>query len=421
MVMAVVGLNWGDEGKGRMIDYFAGDVDCVVRYQGGNNAGHTVKNEYGKFAFHNIPSGICYKNVVNIIAAGSVINPQSFIEEVEELKSKGLDTSNIFVSDRAIVILPQHILRDELEEVRLVNKKYGSTKSGIAPVYGDKFLKKAIQVGELLDIEYLKEHLKDVLEHNDLIIEKIYGKDKTDFDKVFNWLKEYGEKMRPYIKDVAPIIFKMQKENKRIMVEAQLGALRDITHGIYPYTTSSSTLAGYACASVPIKPSELKDIVGITKAYSTCVGEGPFVTEDFSEWATEVRIKANEFGATTGRPRRIGHFDIIATKYGCELQGATQVTITCLDVLSGYDELKICVGYEVNGETIKDFPMIAKLNKAKPIYQCVGGWMEDISMVRNFEDLPKNAQEYVNTIERLLEVQVKYISVGPNREELIVR
>ncbi len=426
MIKAVVGLNWGDEGKGRMVDYFAAQADCVIRYQGGDNAGHTVVNARGKFAFHNVPSGICYDNVLNIIASGSVINPESFCKEITDLKAHGLNIDkNILISDRAILILPFHPLLDRLEDRRLKDKRYGSTMSGIAPVYGDKYLKKGIQVGELLHPKYLKEHLTEVVEYNNLRIQKIYGEQSTEWymniEEIYQWLLTYGEKLKPFITDIQPIIHKLITEDKNILVEAQLGALRDINHGIYPYTTSSSTLSGYACASIPINPRYLKEIIGITKAYSTCVGEGAFITELHGPLADQIRTVGKEFGAKTGRPRRIGYFDAVATRYGCQLQNATLMTVSCLDVLSGLKELKICTHYEIDGQLTTTFPLYAKLIKARPVYETLLGWEEDITRIRKYADLPVNARKYIEKIEELCSVSIKFISVGPARENLIVR
>lgn len=421
MIQAVVGLNWGDEGKGRMVDYFASHADCVIRYQGGDNAGHTIINDYGKFALHNIPSGICYPNVLNIIAPGSVINPESLVQEIEELQEKGMNTEQILISDRAIIIFPFHKLLDRLEDERLKDKRYGSTMSGIAPVYGDKFMKKGIQVGELLHPKYLKEHLTSLIDYTNLRIQGIYGETPIDLEETYTWLIQFAEKLKPYIINIQPLISKLVQEGKNVILEAQLGALRDITHGIYPYTTSSSTLAGYACASIPVNPQQMTDVIGITKAYSTCVGEGAFVTEIHTPLADQIRQVAGEFGAKTGRPRRIGYFDAVATRYGCHLQNATLMTITCLDVLSGIEELKICTHYEVDGERTENFPLYAGLVKAKPVYETLPGWEEDLTQVRSYDELPENAKKYIARIEELCDVPIKYISVGPAREALIIR
>lgn len=418
MITSVVGLNWGDEGKGRMVDYFAGKADCVIRYQGGDNAGHTVVNELGKFAFHNFPSGVCYPGVINIIASGSVVSPDSFISELKDVESKGLKVENIYISDRAILIMPYAKILEKLEEERLKDKKYGSTMSGIAPTYGYKYLKKGIQVGELLYPEYLKEHVRAVVTYANLQI-SAYGADPVNADEMIAYLMEYSELLKPYITNTKVLVDKLLAEGKSIIVEAQLGALRDITHGIYPYTTSSSTLSGNACAAIPVSPSSIERIVGITKAYSTCVGEGPFTTELFGDLAHRIRETGHEYGAKTGRPRRIGYFDAVATRYGCTLQGATDMTVTCLDVLTGIEELNICTAYEINGVQTSDFPINCTLEYAKPVYKTVKGWSEDITGVRNFADLPVNAQEYLREIEILTGTRISYVSVGPERDALI--
>lgn len=421
MIKAVVGLNWGDEGKGRMVDYFAANTDCVIRYQGGDNAGHTVVNSRGRFALHNIPSGIFHPNVLNIIAAGSVLNPESFLREINGLKKMGISTDNVLISDRAILILPFHPLLDKLEDQRLKEKKYGSTLSGIAPVYGDKFMKKGIQVGELLTPEHLRHHLTDVLEYANLRLEKIYGEKPLSHEEIYQWLLNFAKIIKPYIANTQPIISEMVKNEQTILIEAQLGALRDITHGIYPYTTSSSTLASYACASIPVKPDLVKEIIGVTKAYSTCVGEGKFVTEMEDSLADQIRVKGKEFGAKTNRPRRIGFFDAIATKYGCFLQQSTKLAISCLDVLSGQKELKICVNYEIEKQLIDTFPIYPHLLKAKPVYETLPGWQEELTTIKNYQQLPLNARKYIERIEELCGVPVKFISVGPEREAMIVR
>ncbi|MFP4661749.1 MAG: adenylosuccinate synthase [Halanaerobiales bacterium] len=452
MIKAVVGLNWGDEGKGKMTDYFAENVDCVIRYQGGDNAGHTVINKHGKFAFHNVPSGICYNNTINIIAPGSVINPESFFKEILKLRKQGIkiDESKIIISDRANIIFPFHRLLDKLEDERLKDKKYGSTMSGIAPVYGDKYMKKGIQVGELFHLEYLKRRIKDLVEYTNLRLEGIYknpnkmirgsieqfdnkGLNKNaaktakgshaiiNYSEIMEWINNYGEKIKPYIRNIQPIISKLINEDKDILLEAQLGALRDITHGIYPYTTSSSTLAAYSCASVPIPPRKIKEIIGITKAYSTCVGSGTFVTEISGDLADTIRKKAGEYGAKTGRPRRIGYFDAVATRYGCSLQAADSITLTCLDILSGIEDLKICTHYRINDNTTTTFPIYPDLLKAEPVYENLPGWKEDITGITDYNLLPANAKKYINRIEELCGLPVKYISTGPERNEVIKR
>ncbi|MDA3810077.1 MAG: adenylosuccinate synthase [Spirochaetaceae bacterium] len=421
MVNAVVGLNWGDEGKGRMVDYFAKSADCVIRYQGGDNAGHTVINEIGKFAFHNFPSGICYKKIINIIASGSVFNPESFLKEKKELEGCGLYPENIIISDRAILILPYHYQLERLEEDRLKDKKYGSTMSGIAPTYSDKYLKKGVQVGELFYPEKLKEHLKDIVEYKNLILKGCYNADPIDYMEIYDYLMDYREELLPYIKNIQPIVRDLLKEGKKVIVEAQLGALRDITHGIYPMTTSSSVLAGYACASIPVPPKSINEIIGITKAYSTCVGEGAFTTELFDDLGDQIRKVGKEYGAKTGRPRRVGYFDAVATRYGAQLQNASSIVVTCLDVLSGIKELKICTHYKNGEEISEDFPMNSILTESQAVYESLPGWDEDITEIRNFKDLPENARKYIERIEKLIGVTVEYISVGPSRNALIIR
>lgn len=419
MVNAVVGLNWGDEGKGRIVDYLASKADCVVRFQGGDNAGHTIVNSFGKTALHNFPSGIFYGNCLNIIAPGSVINLESFVSEKQELDSKGVCTENLMISDRSILILPFHILLDRLEEERLGKKRYGSTLSGISPVYGLKHMKKGIQAGELLHPEYLEEHAVNVLEYVNSIIKGVYGSEPVILGDVLDWLEFHGKAVKPFITDIGPVIGQFLSEDKSIILEAQLGALRDITHGIYPFTTSSSTLAAYACASVPVPPASMGEILGVTKAYSTCVGEGPFITEMEPFQADNIRNKAGEFGAKTGRPRRIGHFDAVATAYGCKLQGATAISLTCLDVLSCMGELKICTGYRTPTGVIGQFPINPVLNLSEPVYETFEGWQENISNVRSFEKLPSRAKTYIKRIEQLAGVKIRYVSVGPEREAMI--
>ena len=419
MVHGVVGLNWGDEGKGRMVDYFAAEADVVVRFQGGSNAGHTVKNERGDFAFHCLPSGVCYGNVMNIIAAGAVINPKELLAEIADIESK-VGRLNLLVSDRTILSLPYHVLQETAEEQRLGDKKYGSTLSGIAPVYGDKYLKKGIQAGELMYPEYLRDHVRDVVDYKNFLLAS-YGIPALDPEEIYSWLMEHGSRMLPYLGDASSRVDDAVENGKTVLLEAQLGALRDVSHGIYPYTTSSSVLAGYACASIPLKPSSVSKITGITKAYSTCVGDGPFVTEISGQTADNIRTTGKEFGAKTGRPRRIGWFDTVATKYGCRLQGADEAVMTCLDVLSGVEELKVCTSYRIGGDTTMSFPVYPGLVKAEPVYETLPGWTEDISGVRSFDGLPPRAKSYVEFIEDRIETKISCVSVGPRRDELFFR
>jgi len=419
MVRAIVGLNWGDEGKGRMVDYFASEADVVIRYQGGDNAGHTVINEHGKFAFHNFPSGICHPGVENIIAAGSVLNPESFLRERAELQAAGLSCDAIVISDRATIITPYHLLVERLEEERLGEKKYGSTLSGIAPTYADRYAKKAIQAGELRYREHLRDRLTDLMEYQNRILTGCYSHDPLDPESEFQRLASWGEALSPYIADTAPMVDAALDRDASVILEAQLGALRDIGHGIYPFTTSSSVLAGYAAAAVPIPARLIKKVTGITKAYSTCVGAGPFATELFGDLAHTIRETGKEYGAKTGRPRRIGYFDAVATRYGARLQGADEMAITCLDVLSGIDPIEICVAYDINDSRTDRFPIYPELVRAKPVYESAQGWSEKISGIRRFEDLPAAARNYVRRIEELVGVKATHLSVGPEREALI--
>lgn len=420
-VTAICGINWGDEGKGRMVDYFAESADFVIRFQGGNNAGHTVVNDYGKFALHLLPSGIFNRSAINIVGNGAVINPEALVKEIDNVEKTIGEIKNLYVSDRCHVIFPFHVRFDEYEEERLKDAKFGSTKMGIAPVYSDKYSKIGILASDLGNRDYLYKRIKNNLDFKNQVIEAIYKKPKIDVEEMVEWGYSYGQKIQKYIANVIPILQKAVKEDKKILLEGQLGALRDIDFGIYPYTTSSSPIPGYAPAGSSIPPYEVKRIVGVMKAYSTCVGEGPFVTEIFDSKAEEIRKKGNEYGASTGRPRRIGWFDAVASRYGCEISAATEVAITLLDVLSGEDELKICTKYNIDGEQIDAFPTTQKLYQAKPEYISMPGWKDDITGIRSFFDLPKNAQNYVTAIEELIDTKIKYISVGPKREQLIKR
>lgn len=420
---AVVGINWGDEGKGRMVDLIAQDFDVVVRYQGGNNAGHTVVNQYGKFALHLIPSGIFYPNVVNVLGNGVVIDPESLWGEIEGLQQGGISITpeNFKISERATIVFPYHRRLDGLEEQRLKDKKYGSTLRGIAPVYSDKYQKKTIMMGELLHPEYLANRLKGILEWKNLTISGVYGAQPDDFDEVYNWVMEYGKKLAPYICDTTEFLSKAERDGKNIMFEAQLGALRDIDFGIYPYTSSSYSIAGYACIGAGIPGSHVDRTVGIVKAYSTCVGEGPFTAEWFGPEAEKLREAGGEYGASTGRPRRVGPLDLVATRYGCLIQGATELALTKLDILSYMDEIPVCTAYEVDGQKTDKFPFPADLDRAKPIVEKVPGWGSDVSKIRTFEDLPKAAQDYVLYVEKELGCYIKYVSVGPGRDDIIIR
>ena len=420
---AVVGINWGDEGKGRMVDLIAKDYDIVIRYQGGNNAGHTIVNEYGKFALHLIPSGIFSEGVVNVLGNGVVIDLEDLCREIDNLRAHGIRImpENLKISERATIVFPFHRALDGLEEARLKDRKYGSTLRGIAPVYSDKYQKKTVMLGELLYPEHLKAHLATILEWKNLIIHNVYGAEPYKLEDMLAWCEEFGGKLRPFLCDVPKYLYEAEKAGKNIMFEAQLGALRDIDFGIYPYTSSSSSIAGYACVGAGMPGSHVDRTVGIVKAYSTCVGEGPFTAEWFGEKAENLREKGGEYGASTGRPRRVGPIDLVATRYGCRIQGATEVALTKLDVLSGRKEVPLCVQYELNGALTDDFPFPAILPEAKPVFRTMPGWSCDISGVRRYEDLPKEARDYVETVEKAIGCHISYVSVGAEREAIITR
>ena len=420
---AVVGINWGDEGKGRMVDLIAKDYDIVIRYQGGNNAGHTIVNEYGKFALHLIPSGIFSEGVVNVLGNGVVIDLEDLCREIDNLRAHGIRITpeNLKISERATIVFPFHRALDGLEEARLKDRKYGSTLRGIAPVYSDKYQKKTVMLGELLYPEHLKAHLASILEWKNLIIHNVYGAEPYKLEDMLAWCEEFGGKLRPFLCDVPKYLYEAEKAGKNIMFEAQLGALRDIDFGIYPYTSSSSSIAGYACVGAGMPGSHVDRTVGIVKAYSTCVGEGPFTAEWFGEKAENLREKGGEYGASTGRPRRVGPIDLVATRYGCRIQGATEVALTKLDVLSGMKEVPLCVQYELNGALTDDFPFPAILPEAKPVFRTMPGWNCDISGVRRYEDLPKEARDYVETAEKAIGCHISYVSVGAEREAIITR
>lgn len=420
---AVVGINWGDEGKGRMVDLLTEKYDVVVRYQGGGNAGHTVINEKGKFALHLLPSGVFRKGVVNVLGNGVALDPENLCNEIDDLLGKGVSVTpdNLKISDRASVLMPWHRKLDELEELRLADKKYGSTKQGIAPFYSDKYQKKTILAGELFDQERLAEHVKEILEWKDLIVSEVYGAKPYTFGEVMDWLKIYGDRIKPYVCDTVEFFEKAIEEDKSIMFEAQLGTLRDIDFGIYPYTTSSNTLAAYAPIGSGIPYAKVENVIGVVKAYSTCVGEGPFVCEMFGEEADKLREAGFEYGAKTGRPRRVGPVDIVATRYGVKMQGATEIALTKLDVLSYMDKIPVCVKYVVDGKETESFPFPSKLDAAKPVIEYFPGWQCDISGIRKWEDLPWKARAYVEFIERSIGCRIKYISVGAERESIIVK
>ena len=424
MVRAIVGANWGDEGKGKITDMYATSSDVVIRFQGGANAGHTIINEYGKFALHLMPSGICNANTVNIIGNGVALDVNKFIDELKTVIAKGVPTPKILISERAQIVMPYHVDLDVYEEERLGDKKFGSTKSGIAPFYSDKYAKVGFQVCELYDDEYLKNKIEHICEVKNLLLEHVYHKPPIDTAELYKTLVEYREIIRPYVADTTTFVRNAIKEGKTILLEGQLGSLRDPDAGIYPMVTSSSTLAGYGTVGAGIPPYEIKDIVAVTKAYSSCVGTGDFVSEIFGDKAQEMRIHggdAGEFGATTGRPRRMGWFDCVATRYGCAAQGATQAVLTALDCLSYLEEIKLCTGYEINGEIVKDFPVTPKLANAKPVLVTLKGWHTDIRGIKDFDKLPIETQEYVKFIEKEIMVPIKMVSNGPKRDEIIIR
>lgn len=420
---AVVGVNWGDEGKGRMVDLIAENYDVVVRYQGGNNAGHTVINEYGKFALHLIPSGIFRQGVVNVLGNGTVVDLEHLAKEIEALQAAGVAVSpeNFIISDRATLVFPYHRDQDSLEEERLGAAKYGSTKRGIGPVYSDKHQKKTIMTGELLYPEYLKQRLAMILEWKNLTLTRVYGAQPYSLDELLAWLETYGSMLRPYIRDAGAFLRQAQSEGKNIMFEAQLGVLRDIDFGIYPYTSSSSPLAAYAPIGAGVPDARVDQVIGIVKAYSSCVGEGPFVAEWFGQEAETLREMGAEYGAATGRPRRVGPLDIVATRYGAMMQGADVIALTKLDILSYMERIPVCVQYEVDGAPTDEFVFPAQLAGAKPLYEELPGWRKDIGHVRRFEDLPPEARAYVEYVERKIGRPIKYVSVGPDRDAIILR
>ncbi|MER2150426.1 MAG: adenylosuccinate synthase [Candidatus Limivicinus sp.] len=420
---AIVGINWGDEGKGRMVDLLTEHFDVVIRYQGGGNAGHTVVNNRGKFALHLLPSGIFRPGVVNILGNGVALDAENLWREMEELRSRGIDISpeNLLISDRASLLLPWHRELDALEEARLKDRKYGSTKQGIAPFYSDKYQKKTVLAGELYYPEELAMHLRELLEWKNLILTGVYGADPFSEDQLFSWVAEYGEKIKPYICDTGAFLRQAEAGGKKLLFEAQLGALRDLDYGIYPYTTSSNAIAAYAPVGSGLPTLKLDEIVGVVKAYSTCVGEGPFVSELFGEEADALREAGAEYGAKTGRPRRVGAFDMVATRYGVRVQGATALALTKLDVLSYLTEIPVCTHYDVGGRLTDEFPFPAALSAAVPVTEQLEGWACDISGVRTWKDLPAAARRYVETIEERVGCPIRWVSVGPERDACLVR
>lgn len=420
---AIVGINWGDEGKGRMVDLLTRDYDVVVRYQGGGNAGHTVINEYGKFALHLLPSGVFRQGVVNVLGNGVALDPENLWKEIQEVAAKGvaITPENLKISDRASLLLPWHRELDGLEEARLADKKYGSTKQGIAPFYSDKYQKKTVMAGELFHPEHLKAHLADLMEWKNLTLTKVYGAAGVTMDDLDQWLSDYCEKIKPYICDTGAFLRQAEQAGKKILFEAQLGALRDLDYGIYPYTTSSNTLASYAPVGSGLPGAKIDDVVGVVKAYSTCVGEGPFVCELFGEEAERLREAGGEYGAKTGRPRRVGPIDLVATRYGVQTQGATCIALTKLDVLSYLDKIPLCVRYRMEAKETEAFPFPTLLDSCQPVTEYMDGWGCDISGVRRWEDLPQAAKDYVLRIEEAIGCHIGYVSVGPERDSIILR
>ena len=425
MVRAIVGANWGDEGKGKTTDMLAKESDIIIRFQGGSNAGHTIINNYGRFALHLLPSGVLYGHTTSIIGNGVALNIPFLVKELESLVSQGVPMPHILVSDRAQILMPYHVLFDTYEEERLGGKSFGSTKSGIAPFYSDKYAKIGFQVSELFEDEAaLKDKVQRVCETKNVLLEHLYHKPLLNPDEVLAELMEYKKMVEPYVCDVSAYLHDAIKEGKNILLEGQLGSLKDPDHGIYPMVTSSSTLAAYGAIGAGIPPYEIKEITTVVKAYSSAVGAGAFVSEIFGDEADELRRRGGdkgEFGATTGRPRRVGWFDAVASRYGCRIQGATEVALTVLDVLGYLDEIPICVGYEIDGEVVKDFPVTYKLEKAKPVLKTLPGWKCDIRGIKKYEDLPAECRNYIETIEAELGVPVTMVSNGPGRDEIIMR
>ena len=424
MVKAVVGANWGDEGKGKITDMLAEKADIIVRFQGGANAGHTIVNNYGKFALHTLPSGVFYNHTTSVIGNGVALNIPILMKEIKSITDRNVPMPKILVSDRAQMVMPYHILFDQYEEERLGGKSFGSTKSGIAPFYSDKYAKIGFQVSELFDEELLQEKVQGVSEMKNVILEHLYHKPLIDPAELLNTLHEYRNMIAPFVCDVSAFLDKALKEGKTILLEGQLGTMKDPDHGIYPMVTSSSTLAAYGAIGAGIPPYEIKQIVTVSKAYSSSVGAGAFVSEIFGDEADELRRRGGdggEFGATTGRPRRMGWFDCVATKYGCRLQGATDVAFTVLDALGYLDEIPVCVGYEIDGEVTTDFPVTYKLEKAKPVLKKLPGWKCDIRGIRNFDELPENCRKYVEFIEEQIGFPITLVSNGPGREDIIYR
>ncbi len=424
MIKAVVGANWGDEGKGKITDMLAENADIVVRFQGGANAGHTIVNKYGKFALHTLPSGVFYDHITSIIGNGVALNIPLLLEEVRSLTDRNVPMPKILVSDRAQIVMPYHILFDQYEEERLGGKSFGSTKSGIAPFYSDKYAKIGFQVSELFDEDTLKEKVERVVGLKNIMLEHLYHKPLIDPDELLNTLHGYRDEIAPFVADVSSFLYKANKEGKTILLEGQLGTLKDPDHGIYPMVTSSSTLAAYGAIGAGVAPYDIKQVITVCKAYSSAVGAGAFVSEIFGDEADELRRRGGdggEYGATTGRPRRMGWFDCVASKYGCRLQGTTDVAFTVLDVLGYLDEIPVCVGYEIDGEITTDFPVTYKLEKAKPVIEKLPGWKCDIRGIKKYEDLPEKCRNYIEFIEERIGFPITMVSNGPSRDDIIYR
>ena len=424
MITAVVGANWGDEGKGKITDMLAEDADIIVRFQGGANAGHTIVNNYGKFALHTLPSGVFYNHTTSIIGNGVALNIPLLFKEVQSIVDKGVPTPKILVSDRAQIVMSYHILFDECEEERLGKKSFGSTKSGIAPFYSDKYAKIGFQGCELFDEEFLKDKVARVLEQKNVILEHLYHKPALKVEDILEELHTYRDMVAPFVCDTSTFLWNALKEGKKILLEGQLGSLKDPDHGIYPMVTSSSTLAAYGAIGAGLPPYEIKKIVTVVKAYSSAVGAGAFVSEIFGDEADELRKRGGdggEFGATTGRPRRMGWLDCVATKYGCRMQGSTDVAFTVLDVLGYLDEIPVCIGYEIDGKVTTDFPTTPTLEKAKPVFTKLPGWKCDIRGIKKYEDLPENCRKYIEFVEEQIGFPITMVSNGPGREDIIYR
>jgi len=424
MIKAVVGANWGDEGKGKITDMLAEEADIIVRFQGGANAGHTIINDYGKFALHTLPSGVFYNHTTSVIGNGVALNIPVFFKEYQEIIARGVPAPRILISDRAQMVMPYHILFDQYEEERLGGKSFGSTKSGIAPFYSDKYAKIGFQVSELFDEDTLREKVIRVCEMKNVLLKYLYQKPLLDPEEIMAELKEYRKMVEPYVGDVSLYLWNALEEGKEILLEGQLGSLKDPDHGIYPMVTSSSTLAAYGAIGAGLPPYEIKKIITVCKAYSSAVGAGAFVSEIFGEEADELRRRGGdggEYGATTGRPRRMGWFDCVASKYGCRIQGTTDVAFTVLDVLGYLDEIPVCVGYEIDGKVTTDFPTTGNLEKAKPVLQVLPGWKQDIRGIKKYEELPKNCRNYIEFVEEQLGFPITMISNGPGRNDIIYR